>query len=670
MLLDGLRDRLPIDEARLEGLWTEFGDEDADRFLGWLHERGHIDLETFVELEGGGDLRIAGLETIGLLPEDSIEMVEDGTVEGYDVLGPVGRGGVGEVLVVREQDLGRRVALKRLLPEALQQREVVQRFFREAQITAQLEHPSIIPVYRMEQAGSEIAYTMKLVQGDTLKDLVSDARRTLAAHEQLPDSFSQPARIRLFLRVCEAVSYAHSRGFMHRDLKPSNIMRGAFGEVYVMDWGIARRIAGEDIDPPETPFDPAVDATQMGVAIGTPAYMAPEQAIAEGGVGANADQYALGMILQELLTLERPRPGRDATELLGAAVRASRSHPKPVPGLGELDPSLVAILDVACAPEPEHRYTGVRELAADLERYLDDEEVSARPDGVVRKIERSLVRHRHGTLLLLVGLLGVVFASISGNLYRRQVERAAVVRADEAMDVLLAHTSRRSFAIASELQLYEGEVRALASSALLGVALGPESFEQHLQAPVERSDVVVPDTFVGFSDGRVWSYPASDLPEGFDPRERPWYTAAASSSEPVWGTPYLDALGRGLMLSCSMQLVDGDEVLGVAGVDIALDAVADRLLVAPEIRGVRASSLLDAEGRVLASTGDWLTPLDPHPNAELVSRVQKKGSGKLERPLAGGTELTIYYRLGGLGWTWAVEGERSAMLGYSSLSAP
>ncbi len=663
MPLDGLRERLPIDAEALDGLWSEFGEDDADRFLGWLHEHGHIDMETFVALEGTGDLRIAGLDSIGMLPEASIEMIEDGTVEGYDVLGQVGRGGVGEVLVVREQDLGRRVALKRLLPEVLGERETVSRFYREAQITAQLEHPAIIPVYRLERAGSEIAYTMKLVQGDTLKELIAEARHTLAAHGRLPEVFSLPARIRLLLRACEAVSYAHSRGFMHRDLKPSNIMRGAHGEVYVMDWGIARHVDGNDVGFAEMPFDESIEATQIGVAIGTPAYMAPEQAIAAGDVAGAADQYALGIILQELLTLERARPGLDATELLGAARVAIRRPPQPVAGLEPLDPELVAILDVACAPEQTQRYAGVREFAADLQRYLDDEEVAARPDNVVRRVERSLVRHRHGTLLLLVGLLVIIFASISGGLYRRQTERAADRRADEVMDVLLARASRQSYVVTSAFLAYEGEVRALAAAA--EQSAGASTLDRPLRLAVDHGDGVILDAFVGFADGAVAIHPPGDLPEGFDPRQRPWYRQAVGSRDPVWGTPYEDALGRGLMLPCSIALSSDEGFVGVAGLDLALEPLAEMVLAVPELKGVRASSLLDGEGRVLVSTADWLEPLQLHTNDELVVRVQKRGSGMLERPLAGGTELLLYYRLGELEWTWAVEGDRETMLGYS-----
>jgi len=653
MSLDGLRGRLDI--AGLEDLWSEFGGDDIDRFLGWLHEHGHIDLETFVALEGSGELRIAGLETIGLLPENSIELLEEGKVEGYDVLGQVGRGGVGEVLVVREHDLGRRVALKRLLPEAVQQRDIVARFYREVQITAQLEHPSIIPVYRLERAASEIAYTMKLVQGDTLKDLIDDARARLASHERLPASFSVAARIRLFLRACEAMAYAHSRGYIHRDLKPSNIMRGAFGEVYVMDWGIARRTDGDEIDPPPRPFDEDVEATQIGMAIGTPAYMAPEQAMGGEDVGTASDQYALGLILQELLTLQRARPGSRATELLQAASLAERNEPAPIPGAQPLDEDLQAILRVACHPEPEQRYDGVRELAADLEHYLDGEETSARPDSPSRRLERILVRHRQATLLVLVGLLVVVFASIAGNLYRRQAKRKAEVREDEAMDVLLAHASRHSYGVAGAFARYEGEVRALAAAARQGGGL-----EDALRSAT--ADPVVLDAFVGWGNGAVEVWPPIDLPAGFDPRTRPWYTQGIDASEPVWGRPYADAADRGLVLPCSVAI--GSDRAGVIGLDLDIDLLTSSVLMIPEIRGVRAASLLDGEGMVLASTGAWNTTGVAHSNEALVSGVQGRRSGKLERMVAGSAELTVYYRLGALDWTWVVEGDRDLMLGY------
>ena len=652
---------LSMEPERLEVLWGEFGADDPDEFVAWLHERGYIDRETFLDAEAGGEIRVAGLDTIGLLPEDSISELDSHleSLEGYTTLGPLGRGGVGEVLVVRERDLGRRVALKRLLPHVVGDREVLSRFYREAQITAQLEHPGIPPVYRLEKGGGEIAYTMKLVRGETLKALLRTAADAVEEHGRLPPNLSLAARLRMFVRACEAVFYAHQRGFMHRDLKPSNLMLGRFGEVYVMDWGVARRV--DDADDEDVDDDVSIagyihgDVTQLGAAIGTPAYMAPEQA--EGvPVGPAADQYALGLMLQELVTLKRGRPGAGATALLEDARLAERAPVVPMPGLPPLDAELVAIIDRACAADPEHRYASVDALAVDVQRYLDGEEVQAHPDSVVRWLERRLVAHRHLTLSALVTLAMLFFAVVSINLYQAQQERQAAQRAEDTMTYVLSLSDRQHYALQEDLLDVEGDLRSLAAASRMALELGrPEA----LGTPLEEAAALplVARVSVGLVSGEEITLPPR--PEPIEVRDEYWFRAAMGQREPVWGPAR--ATESGWVLTISQSLAVRDELAGVAALEIDAGALAE--LLEPEgMSGVRAAVLLDGDGRVLATTAEWLSIGQIPDDDELVGLARRGLAGKLERNLAGGSELVLAYRIEGLGWTYAVIGDRDSML--------
>ncbi|HSB60605.1 MAG TPA: serine/threonine-protein kinase, partial [Vicinamibacteria bacterium] len=156
----------------------------------------------------------------------------------YVVLGTAGRGAMGTVQVARDVDLLRKVALKQLAPEFAGDRGATARFIREVQVTAQLDHPHIVPVYGLEaSAGGRPAYTMKLVQGRTFVELIRDTQAFYEEGKAPIEGLSLPARLEYFLKVCDAVHYAHERGVIHRDLKPANLMLGQYNEVYVMDWG-------------------------------------------------------------------------------------------------------------------------------------------------------------------------------------------------------------------------------------------------------------------------------------------------------------------------------------------------------------------------------------------------------------------------------------------------
>ena len=216
------------------------------------------------------------------------------------------RGGLGEVLAARQEELGRLVALKRIRPERLHE-AARKRFLREAEITAGLQHPGIVPIYGLGQDDDGPFYTMPLIEGQTLQEAIEEFHGDESLRR---DSGQGSLRFRELLQkfttVCDTVAYAHDQGVIHRDLKPSNIMLGRYGETLVMDWGLAKQFGTEDADgepeiegPSPTPSPEALTAT--GAVLGTPQYMSPEQA--KGlSTGPASDVFNLGLILYAILT--------------------------------------------------------------------------------------------------------------------------------------------------------------------------------------------------------------------------------------------------------------------------------------------------------------------------------------------------------------------------------
>jgi eukaryotic-like serine/threonine-protein kinase len=282
----------------------------------------------------------------------------------YEIGALLGQGGMGEVRLCRDGRIGRRVAVKRVLAGGGSSAPATRaRFVREARIQGQLEHPAVVPVYDLGRTpdGAEF-FTMKRVRGRTLQEILDDAARG--------GEFSRRKLLTAFSSVCLAVHYAHTRGVLHRDLKPANLMLGDFGEVYLLDWGLAK-VEGE----PAVPEDKieAVDGagqTLAGAVFGTPGFAAPE--VLDGRpADARADVYALGAILFEILTLEPLHPGRGPTDLIastkaGADARATLRAPG-----GDVPPELEALCVRATALRPDDRPATARELSETVERFLD-----------------------------------------------------------------------------------------------------------------------------------------------------------------------------------------------------------------------------------------------------------------------------------------------------------
>jgi serine/threonine-protein kinase len=351
------------------------------------------------------------------------------------------RGGLGEVHVAEDAELHRPVALKRIRPEQADDPDSRRRFLREAEITARLQHPAIVPVYGLaaDQHGRP-AYAMRFVEGESLESAV---RRFHESKDFGSLEFRQ--LLGHFVAVCQAVAYAHSRGVVHRDLKPANVMLGPFGETYVVDWGVARTLEG--------PADAAVgplsgdgdgDRTEIGSVVGTPSYMSPEQAAGRWDLlGPAADVYSLGAVLYCLLT------GRPPVSLDSWPDMQERIERGDFPPPRQLDPAVPRPLDAisrkALAVDASARYQSALDLAADVERWLADEPVSADREPWRDRARRWVKRHRSLTAGLaaavLVGLIGTGVGLIVFVGLNRQLD-TALHSAEDQRDRALAARNR------------------------------------------------------------------------------------------------------------------------------------------------------------------------------------------------------------------------------------
>ncbi len=323
----------------------------------------------------------------------------------YEFGDTIGEGGMGRVVKALDRRLGRRVAIKELLPK---RRDAARRFEREARITARLQHPAIVHVYEAGMwPGGEPFYAMNHVTGQRLGEVIDD-RPTLAERLGLVPNV---------IAVADALAYAHNENIIHRDLKPSNVMIGAFGETVVIDWGIAKDL-GVAIDPQESlamrrRANP--DETNDGSIVGTPAYMPPEQARGES-VDHRADVYSLGALLYHVL-LGKPPFYKKSSEEVIALVKAG--HRPPITALDAETPAdLVAIVDKAMAGDPESRYPDAAGLAADLKAFQAGQLVAARNYTKRELVRRWLARYR-----VVVGIVTValVVLAVIGGLSIRQI---------------------------------------------------------------------------------------------------------------------------------------------------------------------------------------------------------------------------------------------------------
>jgi serine/threonine protein kinase len=363
----------------------------------------------------------------------------------YVVETEIARGGMGAVLRAVDCDIRREVAVKYLLDQTDPKKKL--RFIEEAQITGQLEHPNIVPIHELGiDAKQQLFFTMKMVKGRSLAQVLDELRQNPKKAEK---EYTLTRLLNILVGVCNALAYAHSCGVVHRDLKPANIMLGDFGEVYVMDWGLAK-VRGSDVGqaplasvvaqpaaapaPPAIPLSPSgvttvttsrnskavtgrepdADLTQDGAVLGTPAYMPPEQATGRlADIDQRSDVYSLGAILYEILSLQPPvdKSGNYLQVLMRACQGEILSPETRAPErakAGRIPRELAAVAMKALARDKEKRYPTATALRRDIERFQEGRSVSAKDDTALEMCWKLVKRNKGASLAAALALIVLV----------------------------------------------------------------------------------------------------------------------------------------------------------------------------------------------------------------------------------------------------------------------
>lgn len=395
-----------------------------------------------------------------VMPKSDAMPPKEETGDRYQLSGEVARGGMGAVLRGRDVDLGRDVAVKVLLERFANRPDVFRRFIEEAQIGGQLQHPGVVPVYDIGRFGDRPFFTMKLVKGKTLSAILEERKDATA---------DRPRLLGIALKVSETLAYAHAKGVIHRDLKPANIMVGAFGEVQVMDWGLAKVLAEGGIADEErasrahqqdegTMIRTARSTgsagsygseTEMGSLLGTPAYMPPEQANGDiANLDRRADVFGLGAILCEILTGKPPYVGRSGEEVRRKAANADLADATARLDACGADAELIALTKQCLSPEAIDRpkdaqavtdglsayLNGVQERLQTAERERQVAEVRANEQTKRRKVQAAL-----GLTFTALIVLGGTVAWWSHD--RQRTQEARTELALNATEVLLGQAA-------------------------------------------------------------------------------------------------------------------------------------------------------------------------------------------------------------------------------------
>ncbi len=339
----------------------------------------------------------------------------------------LGRGGMGAVFSTVDQDVRRKVAMKVMLPSTATSPAHIKRFLEEAQITGQLEHPNIVPVHEVGiNEDSNIYFTMKMVRGENLDDVLDKIAQGKADYQQ---KYSLGVLLQIFMKVCDAIGYSHAKGVLHRDLKPENLMVGDFGEVLVMDWGLAKVLGREDINTEGRASTDQASAyhTMEGQVMGTPAYMSPEQALGKiSELDERSDIFSLGGILYKILTGQAPYRGKNAREALEKA-RKRQMQPPDLRAPERKNPAeLVAICMKAMAREQDERYGSAEELKDDIQRYLDGKSVSAKKDSLLLTAKKWVIRNKVASMGIAGAIVCLIVGTMGAAAYQQQQKHATI----------------------------------------------------------------------------------------------------------------------------------------------------------------------------------------------------------------------------------------------------
>lgn len=324
----------------------------------------------------------------------------EGQDERYEIANEIARGGMGSILKAEDRDLRRFVAMKVLLDPGDTNARMYERFIKEAQVTGFLEHPNIIPVHELGvDTNSRPFFTMKLIGGESLASVLKKLR---SGNKDYQSKYPIRRLLGILVQVCNAVSFAHSRGVIHRDLKPENIMIGEYGEVLVMDWGLARIRNVEEILAPKNVGDTDNFAkTQEGVVIGTPLYMPPEQATGDiASTDERSDVFSIGAILYEILTGKMLYGGETIGEVINKAANVQFELPSKI---SKIQSDIEKVCIKALQKNQCDRYQSVNDLSEAIKSYLDHRVIPEYDLKPWQKIVQSLA-----ILIFFVLLLPVV----------------------------------------------------------------------------------------------------------------------------------------------------------------------------------------------------------------------------------------------------------------------
>jgi serine/threonine protein kinase len=341
--------------------------------------------------------RASHAEASTLAPEPTAPPADHGlrSVGDYELLEEIARGGMGVVYRARQPSLNRIVALKMILAGQLASEADVHRFRSEAEAAAHLDHPNIVPIYEVGTHEGQPYFTMKLVEGGSLAD------RTL------PLPAAEAAR--LLVAVARAVHHAHQRGILHRDLKPGNILLDASGQPHVTDFGLAKQVEGD------------AGQTRTGAIVGTPSYMAPEQARAEKGLSTAVDTYSLGAILYECLAGQPPFRGPTPLETILQVLEREPVDPRVLNPAADHD---LATIGLKCLEkEPRRRYESAAALAEDLERWLAGVPIQARPARPWERAWKWTRRKPTSAALVLISSVAALSLLGGGLWYNRRLQQ-------------------------------------------------------------------------------------------------------------------------------------------------------------------------------------------------------------------------------------------------------
>jgi serine/threonine protein kinase len=394
-----------------------------------------------IGLDAGVSLSREGVAMAG--PKSINELLErrSRNSERYIIAQEIARGGMGAILRAADCDIRREVAIKYLLDQTDTRKKL--RFVEEAQITGQLEHPNIVPIHELGiDSRKRLFFSMKMVRGRSLAQVLDELRKSPKPAEK---EHSLARLLNVFVSICNAVAYAHSRGVIHRDLKPANVMLGDFGEVYVMDWGLARVLnAAVPVDVHASPTElrasngraskvetsriAEADLTQDGAILGTPSYMAPEQATGHvDGIDQRSDLYSLGAILYEMLALLPPVDKEGSylevmMRVVGGAIVPPEQRSPQRAREGKIPRELSAVAMKALARLPKDRYPTVEALRRDIERFQEGRSVSAKRDSLRERAWKLAKRNLAVTLVSAVALvlLAALWARSSWISHREQ----------------------------------------------------------------------------------------------------------------------------------------------------------------------------------------------------------------------------------------------------------